>query len=81
MPDVKLKRPKIEERRHSWLGIVFALICCMGVYGGLSFLTLGFFGPVLIVGGVAFGIALFHYFVWGWWLGKILREAADDDDS
>jgi len=47
----------------------------------LSFLTLNFIGPVLLVGGVLLLIVLFHYVVWGWWLGRVIRQVEDEEDD
>jgi fatty acid desaturase len=47
----------------------------------LTFLTIGYFGPVLIVGAVMACIVLFHYVVWGWWLEKVLRKAAAEEEA
>lgn len=70
-------------KQGSWAGILFAAVICFAVYLVLSFLTLNFFGPVLLVGGVLMLVVTFHYLVWGWWLGRVVRQAEDDetDDS
>lgn len=77
----ELTRPEPPEKRGSWLGIVLALIFCSVVFVVLTFLTFGFFGHLLIVVGVLFGIVAFHYLTWGWWLGKVIRQASDEDDD
>ena len=40
-------------------------------------------GPiaVLIVVLVLFGIPLFHYAVWGWWLSRRLQEREDETEQ
>ena len=84
MPKLPLPPPKPPEPRQargSWLSIAVAITICMAAYTGLTFLTLGFFGPVLIIGGVVFAIVAFHYVVWGWWLGSVIREASDESDE
>jgi hypothetical protein len=55
---------------------VLALICIV-----LFFLTGGFFGLVLAIGGVAFGFAALHYLVWGWWLGALIRRDVEDEEE
>jgi len=65
----------------SWIAIVLMALICIAIYVVLTFLTLGVFGPVLIVGGILFGIVAFHYFVWGWWLGRVIREASDEEEE
>lgn len=54
----------------------------MAVAGLLSLMAMPLmgFGPLLIVGGLA-GFAAFHYVVWGWWLGRLLRDEATDDED
>jgi hypothetical protein len=35
-----------------------------------------------VVGLLALGFAAFHYLIWGWWLGGVIRrEVAEDEDS
>jgi len=49
---------------------------------GAGFLLLipGRIGFALVFGGlIFFGVIGFHYFVWGRWLGEILRQAAEDE--
>lgn len=70
-----------EQPRGSWL----AILLMAGVTGMLvvvlTFLTIGYFGPVLIVAAAMGCIVLFHYVVWGWWLGKVLRQAAAEEEA
>lgn len=69
-------RPPIDTApaRSSFLPIVLALGVLGLVCVGLFFLTGGFFGIVLIIGGGVFALAAVHYLVWGWWLSGIIRE-------
>ncbi len=69
-----MERPSDEKPRGSWLAIALVAIVGMMCAGALIFLTLGWFGLVLIIGGGIFGLAALHYCVWGWWLTKVLRE-------
>ena len=73
--------PLPENKPGSWLSILMAVVLFFAAYGALTFLTLGFFGPVLIVVGVLFAIVGFHYFVWGWWLGQVVRDAAQEEQE
>lgn len=42
----------------------------------------GRIGFAIVVGGILFfGVIGFHYFVWGRWLGEILRRAAEDEGN
>lgn len=74
-------RPSSEPpaKRGNLLVILLAMTTGLAVYVILSFLTLNFFGPVLLVGGVLMLIVAFHYFVWGWWLGRLVRQAEEDE--
>lgn len=76
-----LRPPETRENRGNWLGILLVLAVGMVVYLVLSFLTLNFFGPVLVVGGILMMIVAFHYVVWGWWLGRVIRQAEGDEDE
>lgn len=68
-------------RRGNWLGIFLVGMVGFAIYLVLSFLTLNFMGPVLLVVGVLILIVLFHYVVWGWWLGRLIRQAEDDEEE
>jgi len=68
-------------RRGNWFGILLVALIGFAIYLALSFLTLNFIGPVLLVGGVLMLIVLFHYVVWGWWLGRVLRQADEEEDE
>ena len=56
-------------------GLLLVVICA-----ALFFLTLGSFGIVIVIGLVVFGIAAMHYFIWGWWLGKMIREDVEAEE-
>jgi hypothetical protein len=71
--------PAEQEARGSWLSIFLTLLMCAAAYIVLSFVTLNVFGPVLIIAGVVFLVVSFHYLVWGWWLGKVIRDAHEED--
>jgi hypothetical protein len=58
----------------SWLSLTLAAAAGLAAVIGLGFLTLGYCLPALVVGVILFGVVAFHYFVWGWWLGKIIRD-------
>jgi hypothetical protein len=65
--------------RGSWLAILLTGGVTMMVVVALTFLTLGYFGPVIVVAAVMAGVVTFHYVVWGWWLEKVLRQAAEEE--
>lgn len=73
--------PAPEKPRGSWLAIILVILLCGAAYLALTFLTLGMFGPILLVVGVMFAIVAFHYVVWGWWLGKVIRQARNEDEE
>ncbi len=76
-PERPIEQPK---SGRSWIPIALLVLAGFVAYLALVFLTLGVFGPVLIIGGALLGIVMFHYVVWGWWLGKVIRDASDEDD-
>jgi hypothetical protein len=45
----------------------------------LFVLSLGQLLPVLVIGGFIFLVTAFHYLVWGWWLGKMIQQEAEED--
>jgi hypothetical protein len=47
----------------------------------LSFLTLGVFANVAIGIGAILAFAGFHYLVWGWWLGGIIRREVEAEEQ
>jgi len=75
--------PPPPEPVRSRLSILLALVLFVIVVALLTVLTLGYFGLVLFTAAILFGLVLFHYFFWGRWLGRILREEEerDSDDS
>jgi hypothetical protein len=73
-PPLPPKPPLLEKPRGSWLAI--------GLLGGgglaaavvLTFLTLGFFGPILLLALAVFGVIGLQYLVWGWLFERIYRS-------
>ncbi len=78
-----MERPQPPEKpKHFWLVLLMACGVLLATIGILSFLTLGFMYPVVIGIGCLFAMVLFHYLVWGWWLGPMIRaEEAEDRDE
>lgn len=70
-----------QKRRGSFLAIFLAIVLLLAACIVLFFLTGGMFGPVLLIGGGVFAMAAFHYVVWGWWLGRIIREESEADEE
>jgi hypothetical protein len=87
MERTPIARPPDEPARgSSLLPIALAVVLFGAVCVVLIFLTVGFFGSILVMAGGLFGFAALHYVVWGWWLGKVIRdevatEEAEDDSS
>ena len=77
----KRLEPPTQIPSRSIAGIIVAFIVFSAVCVVLTFLTLGFFGYVLILGGVLAGIGGLHYLVWGWWLGRVVRDAHNADET
>lgn len=59
--------------------LTFGVIAAVLV--GLYVLSLGTLGPILLVIGALFGVIALQYVVWGWWLGRMIHEEADDDET
>ena len=76
-------RPELPEKpRGSWLGLF--LVISGGLAGAilLTFLTLGFFGPFLLLALAIFAVIGLQYLVWGWWFERIYRtESNENNDS
>lgn len=70
-----------QKARGSFLAVFLAIALVLAACICLYFLTAGVFGPVLLIGGGVFALAAFHYVVWGWWLGRIIREEAQADED
>ncbi len=77
-----LNRPSVSQpsARTSWLSIMAVFFLALLASILLCFLTMWFFLPVLVIGGiVVFLLTGFHYLVWGWWIGRILETEAEDE--
>jgi hypothetical protein len=72
-PDFEAKPP------GSWLYIVLVLLTGLAAVVILTFLTLGFFGPFVVLGVAIFGIIGLQYLIWGWWFERIYRSRSSDD--
>jgi len=68
---------KPDEKRGSLVAVFFTFTLLSLGGGALIFLMplIGYIGIAIVIGSVTFfGIGCFHYFVWGRWLDRILRE-------
>lgn len=73
--------PTADDRR-SWVPILLAMLVSLVILIVMFFLTGGFIVVVLFMAGLIAAVAGFHYFVWGWWLSRIIeREEHDDSES
>lgn len=73
--------PEDPPQGTSWLSIFLATMLVLGSVGALFFLTNGMLGGVIVVGGVVFAITALHYFVWGRWLERLIRDSQDPEDD
>ena len=73
------QRPEIEPKPPgSWLTIALAGVVGLGITVVMTFLTLGFFGPFVLLGLAIFGVIGLQYLVWGWWFERIYRSQSAD---
>ena len=59
--------------------LAFMLFCLLSI--GLVLLSYFYFLPIFIVGAAIFGFTGFHYLLWGWWLGRMIREEGEGDEE
>ncbi len=81
VPQRPSRAPEEPTRGGSWVAVLLTLVIALTAIVGLIFLTLGQFGLVVIVGGGIFAVALFHYVVWGWWLGAMIRQEHEEAEE
>ena len=56
-----------------FLALLFSGLAALLVIVVSVVFSFGWFVPVIAA---IFGLGLFHYLVWGWWLGNIIRDEA-----
>jgi len=76
-----LKPEPPEKPRGSWLAILLMGSGALAVVVILTFLTLGFFGPIVVLGLVIFGVIGLQYLVWGWLFERIYRSGTVTDEQ
>jgi len=59
---------------HHLLAILLATSGGLAILILLSFASMNYLLPVMVVGAGIFLVAGFHYVVWGWWLTYLLRD-------
>jgi ABC-type uncharacterized transport system permease subunit len=76
-------RPPFDEPkpRGSWLTIWLAATLGVTLAVLLTFLTIGYFGPVILLGIGIFIVIGLQYLVWGWWFERIYRSHPVEDDE
>lgn len=75
-------KPTLPEKpRGSWLAVFLTLGLTFSCVIVLTFLTIGYFAPVLVVGGIMGGVIAFHYVVWGWWLQPVLKRVMEEEEG
>ena len=73
-------RPELPDKpRGTWLALF--LVISGGFAGAvvLTFLTLGFFGPFLLLALAIFGIIGLQYLIWGWWFERVYRSGPSEE--
>jgi hypothetical protein len=78
------RRPDPAPKPGAWISILLAGVVAFALCAGLFLLMLQFGGPLAVVAVLVFGlggvIALFHYVIWGWWLGRTIREEVEAEE-
>ena len=70
-----------EKPRTTWWSLVLAGIALLFIMVALSFLTLGYFAPVVVLGIGVFAMIGIQYLVWGWYFEKIYRQGKEHSDD
>ncbi|MBM4074758.1 MAG: hypothetical protein FJ267_03855 [Planctomycetes bacterium] len=78
MTDDDLQKSQADARTFVALGLILLLST---IFLGLVAVVLpNILGIVVVVGGAAW-FGLFHYIVWGWWLGDYLSQREVDSSE
>ncbi|MCH8922143.1 MAG: hypothetical protein IIA67_03210 [Planctomycetes bacterium] len=67
--------------RGSCLGVLMVGVLISVALFALNFVTMGIFLVVALIGGAILLFSLFHYLVWGWWLGGMIRREAEAEEQ
>jgi len=70
-----------DKPRTSVWSIVLAGIALLFILVALSFLTLGYFAPVIVLGLAVFGLIGVQYLVWGWLFERIYRNGRERSED
>ena len=80
-PTPPIERPPDPGRpRGSCLGVLMVGTLVSVVLFALNLVTMGVFGLVALIGATILLISLFHYLVWGWWLGGMIRREVEAEE-
>jgi CHASE2 domain-containing sensor protein len=75
-------KPELPARaRTSWLAIGLVGFVGLALAVVLTFLTVGYFGPVLLLGAAVFFVIGLQYLVWGWWFERVYRQHEPNRDE
>lgn len=75
-------KPTFEDKpRGSWLAIGLAAFGAVAIAIVLSFLTMGFFIPFLLLGLGIFVVIGLQYLIWGWLFERIYRSEGANHES
>lgn len=69
-----------QSKSKGCLSVLLALAVAALVFAGLFLLTNGALVPAAVAAGLIFGVAAFHYVVWGWWLSGIIRRQVEEEE-
>lgn len=67
-------------QRSAWT-LVLAAVALVFILVGLSFLTLGYFTPVILLGVGIFALIGLQYLIWGWLFERIYRQGKEPSDD
>jgi hypothetical protein len=67
--------------RGSCLGVLMIGTLISVSLFALNLVMMGIPSLVALIGGAILLISLFHYLVWGWWLGGMIRREVEAEES
>lgn len=72
-------KPPLERTASpTWAGYALLVLLLVGGIAGLVLVSFGSVCSVVLLAAVVLPIvALTHYLLWGWWLGKAIRDAGE----
>ena len=74
VPPIPTRPDREAKPRGSWLAIVLAGLFTLAILAVLTLLTLGYFGPIILLGLGIFLVIGLQYLIWGWWFERIYRS-------